>query len=183
VGATSTITQCINDDDCCPEGGACVNDNDCLYWASGVLQNVPESTLTGWTLCFSDDYGDFFTPVSQATSQCDKAKLLVGCKPTGTSTLTLAAMGPRADVLFDCGQTADCKKVSNGVGFYFSDNYSWGFVPEGAQVQRFSCDVGAGFDNLRMCWHTGGGAMNSGYRCGNNFPFDASWTRVVYEAD
>jgi hypothetical protein len=35
-----------------------------------------------------------------------------------------------------------------------------------------------------MCWHTGAGNMNSGYRCGNSFlNGNTGWERVVYHAD
>jgi hypothetical protein len=180
TGAASTISQCIDADSCCPPG---CTDSDCLFWTSGIQQNLPEAQLTGWTLCFSDDYGSFNTPLSTVKQQCDKAKLLIGCKPAGSNTLTLAGMGLKDDVYFDCGTSSNCKHDANGVGFYYSDQWSWGFAPTNSQVVRNSCDVGAGFDNERMCWHTGGGSMNNGYRCGNNYPFDQSWQRVVYEAD
>lgn len=181
--AGSTISQCIDGDMCCPPG--CAADADCLFWQSGILQNVLESDLTGWTQCFSDDYGNYNTPFTTIVSQCDKAKLLIGCKPTGTQTLTLAAMADRNDVLFDCGQQANCTHLANGVGFYYSDTWSWGFAPSNVGVNRNSCDVGdgSGGDDQRMCWHSWGGFINGGYRCGNNYPFDSSWTRVVFEAD
>jgi hypothetical protein len=180
TGAASTITMCIDADACCPPGCA---DSDCLYWVSGIQKNLPEANLTGWTQCFSDDYGNYNTPLSQVKQQCDGAKLLMGCKIAGTNTLSLAGMANAADVYFDCGQTNDCKHDANGVGFYYSDSWSWGFAPTNSTVSRNSCDVGFGFDDERMCWHTGGGFMNGGYRCGNNYPFDASWVRVVYEAN
>jgi hypothetical protein len=180
TNATSTITQCIDADQCCPPG---CSDSDCLFWQSGVLQNIDESELTGWKLCFSDDYGSFASPLSSVLTQCDKSKLLIACRSAFTTTLTLAAMGERDDVLYDCGSQFDCTHEANGVGFYYSDSWSWGFVPAGVSVQRNSCDVGFGSDDLRMCWHTGGGQMNGGYRCGSNYPFDPSWVRLVFEAD
>jgi hypothetical protein len=42
-------------------------------------------------------------------------------------------------------------------------------LKDGDAVSRNSCDTGNTNPDLRMCWHTGGGNMNSGYRCGNNF--------------
>ena len=177
----SQVMACVNSDMCCPAG--CVNDNDCLYWASGVLQNVNPATLTGWSQCWSGTYDQTQPSMNTILQQCDKGKLLMACRKVGTQTLTLAAMGPRADVLFDCGQQSGCTKQSNGVGFYYSNSWSWGFAKGGDQVTRNSCDVGNTNTNLRMCWHTGGGNINSGYRCGDNYPFDASWERIVYEAD
>lgn len=186
TGAASTITQCINNDSCCPANCSGVDD-DCLYWASGVQKNVPTSTLVGWTQCFTDTYDGFSTSLQTINSNCDKAKLLMACyNKADPSTLVLAAMADRADVLFDCDQTADCTKQSNGVGWYWDDSWSWGFAPGGAPVNRFSCDFDQGNvigPDQRMCWHTGGGNISSGYRCGTTISFDSSWGRVVYEAD
>ncbi len=183
TGAASTITQCINGDSCCPANCGGVDD-DCLYWATGVQQNVPVSQLVGWTQCFTDKY-DGFSAIPLAA--CSKANLLMGCyKTSDPSTLTLAAMAPRVDVLFDCGTTANCTKQSNGVGWYYDESWSWGFAPGGAPVNRNSCDFDSGVvisPELRMCWHTGGNSLNGGYRCGTTIAFDSSWTRVVYQAD
>jgi hypothetical protein len=179
----SQVVQCINGDQCCPAGCG-GNDSDCLYWASGVLENVSPATLTGWSVCWSGTYDQNQPAMSTILQQCDKGKLLLACRPVGGATYTLAAMGPRADVLFDCGMQSGCVHDMNGVGWYYSDSWSWGFVPAGETVSRNSCDVANTQPNLRMCWHSGGGSINSGYRCGNNFlNGDANWERVVLEAD
>ncbi len=186
VNPTSQIVACNAGDQCCPAGCAAMGDPDCLYYQPGVQQNLPVANLTGWTQCFIDFYDDYNTPMQTILTQCNKAKLLIACRPTGAQSLTLAAMGPRADVLYDCGQTQDCTKQSNGVGFYYSDNWSWGFAQGGDAVNRFSCDYDNGNQNntnLRMCWHSGGGFINGGYRCGDNYPFGSDWERIVYHAD
>ncbi len=182
--ATSTISQCIDNDLCCPPG--CVADNDCLYWQSGVQQNVPAASLVGWTQCYEDTYADSNTPMQTILQQCDKSKLLMACRQAGSPSFTLLAMAPRVDVLFDCGQQTNCTKQSNGVGWYYSDDYSWGFAPGGLSVNRNSCDYNDGSQQspeLRLCWHSGFGQINGGYRCGDNSLFDFSWERVVFEAD
>lgn len=181
TAATSEITMCIDDDSCCPAG--CVADNNCLYWASGVQQNVTPATLVGWTQCFQDTYQDSNAQLSTILSQCDKPKLLMACKQQASATYTILAMAPRADVLFDCGQQNNCTHQANGVGWYYSTNWSWGFAPAGLPVARNSCDVEAGSGQLRMCWHTGGDFINGGYRCGNDTPFGPDWQRIVFEAD
>ena len=75
------------------------------------------------------------------------------------------------------------------MGWYYSDQWSWGFAPGGESVYRNSCDFNGGgmqtFPHLRMCWHTGGGNMNFGYRCGDDSGtfYDQTWERRVYHAD
>ncbi len=184
--AQSVINQCLDGDACCPAGCALNQDSDCLYWQSGVQQNVPEAALAGWTLCYSGNYGENQPALATVLASCNKAKLLMACRPAGQPTFSLVAMAPRLDVLFDCGQQADCTKQSNGVGWYYSDSWSWGFAPGGQPVNRDSCDYNAGsqtLPNLRLCWHTGEGSMNGGYRCGDNNLFDATWERRVYHAN
>ncbi len=184
---SSQILQCGSGDACCPAGCNLANDSDCLYWASGVQQNVDPATLAGWSLCFTGTYDQNFPTLPSILAQCDKAKLLMACRPVGAPTYTLVAMAPRLDVLFDCGQQQNCTKQSNGVGWYYSNSWSWGFAPGGQSVNRFSCDYNDGsqlFPELRMCWHTGNDSINSGYRCGSNdLNGGFNWERVVYEAD
>jgi hypothetical protein len=96
-------------------------------------------------------------------------------------------MAERADVLFDCGTQVNCTQQANGVGFYYSDQYSWGFAPGGEPVNRSSCDYNDGTQTqpeLRMCWHTYDGNFEGGYRCGSNDLNGANnWERLVFHAD
>ncbi len=179
----SEIMACVDGDMCCPAG--CANDKDCLWWVSGVQQNVPESQLTGWTECFKDKYDNYNTPMSTILSQCDKGKLLLACRPVGAASLSTLAMGLRADVLYECGQDSACVHAANGVGWYYSDSYSWGYAPGGEAVARTSCDTQSTQNPDRLCWHSGGGLINGGWRCGSatGLNSDPSWERIVYEAD
>lgn len=183
TNAQTQIVQCVDNDSCCPAG--CAGDKDCLWYVSGVQQNVAPSQLTGWTQCYQDLYGNFNTPMSQIVQQCDKAKLLMACRQVGQPNFKTLAMGPRVDVLHECGQDSTCTMVSNGVGWYYNDSWSWGFVPGGEIPNRFSCDVNNPGSDDRICWHSGNGNINGGYRCGsvNGLNGDNTWERVVFEAD
>ncbi len=107
----------------------------------------------------------------------------MACKQQASATYQILAMAPRADVLFDCGSQSNCTHQANGVGWYYSNEWSWGFAPAGLPVDRSSCDVEMGSGQLRMCWHTGSDFIDSGYRCGNDTPFGPDWHRIVFEAD
>ena len=185
----SQIMACIDGDMCCPAG--CANDKDCLYWATGVQTNVPVANLTGWTQCYQGSY-DSNMAMSTLLQQCNKQKLLLACRPTGGGNLSVAAMGARSDVLFECGQSATCSHDGNGVAWYYSDSYSWGFAPASSPVNRNSCDIvdsqtypggGASDGDLRICWHSGGGAIASGWRCGKPDFLGSTYERLVYQAD
>ena len=152
-------------------------------WA-GVDQNVPETDLLfgGWELCYADTY-DLTVPIAPILAACTGSNLAMACRPVGDPNLTLVAMDDRADVLFDCGNDSSCvNDGGNGVGWYYSDSYSWGFAPAGEAVNRTSCDVGGTLPEQRMCIHTSGGNLSSGYRCGsNNLNGDNSWERLIYQ--
>jgi hypothetical protein len=184
---TSTIDTCTPGDSCCPPGCMLGNDADCLYWVPGVQQNVDPALLQGWTQCYTGNYAENQPAINTILSQCSKSKLLMACRPTGAATWTLLAMAPKVDVLFDCGSQNNCTKQSNGVGWYFSATYSWGFAKGGQAVNRSSCDYNDGNQmnpELRLCWHTGNNSMNSGYRCGaNDLNGAANWQRSVFHAD
>jgi hypothetical protein len=177
----SQIVQCIDGDQCCPAG--CVNDADCLWWASGVQQNVPPAKLTGWSQCYLDTYDvPLETKVQGIVQQsCTKQKLMLACRQKGQANWQLAAMGARADVLFDCGSDVACTHAANGVGWYYSPTWSWGFANAGDPVSRNECDVDGG--PLRLCWHTV--SMAGGYRCGDQTGLnsDPGWERAVFQAD
>jgi len=152
-----------------------------LLWLSGVQQNLPEGDLRGWTACWRGTYDQNQPPVAEILAACPGAELLLGCMPTGTDVLTVAAMAPRADVLFDCGLDPTCVHEANGVGWYFSDSCSWGFAPAGLPVARYTCDTDGQNIEQRMCWHSNAGAMSAGWSCGaTQWMFGAEYTRVVY---
>jgi hypothetical protein len=184
------ITTCMTGDKCCPAGCNLVNDADCLWYVPGVQQNIPDAQLQGWQQCFKNTYAGA-QDLPTVLANCNKAKLLMACRQVGSPTWALVAMAPRQDVLFDCGQQPNCTKQSNGVGWYYSNNYSWGFAQGGDAVNRNSCDFNPGNQvnpDLRLCWHTDQGQpqgqIDSGYRCGNNsLNGDASWERAVFQAD
>ena len=96
-----------------------------------VLFNLNPSLLSNtWSSCYAATYA---TPMSASListilTTCSGSKLLLGCRPVGSTALTVAAAGNRADVLYNCGTTTACVNQVNGVGWYFSDSYSWGFA-------------------------------------------------------
>ncbi|HVI03260.1 MAG TPA: DUF4215 domain-containing protein [Enhygromyxa sp.] len=161
--------------------------NDCislLYWVEGPQLDVPEDMLGGWEECFTDNYGSYSVGLTNTIlgMQCTGSKLLIGCRPVNSTTFTLLAMGERADVTHNLGQQAFSTHEANGVGWYYSTDWSWGFVLGGDPVNRNSCDVEEVNSQYRMCWHTGGDAINEGYRCGNQYPW-MDYERVIMHAD
>ncbi|MCA9545241.1 MAG: hypothetical protein KC613_12645 [Myxococcales bacterium] len=152
----------------------------------GVRQNVPEEALLGigWRPCFRGTYDQNQPTVAQILADCRGEALLMACRQVGDPTLALAAEGLYADVTFDVGGAQPAVHTANGVNWYFNNNTSWGFAPEGAAVNRNSCDTLDEQGELRMCWHTSAGNLNSGYRCGNEFlNGNARWERLVYVRD
>ena len=153
------------------------------YLPVGPQTNVPVDTVTGggWTECFRDLYADNWD-VNELLANCPGTRLMLACRPTGSSTLTLLAQGAREDVTFDTGINDDVLHIANGVGWYFSDNYSWGFVRAGDSVFKDSCDTDeSGANDERLCWHTN----ETGYRCGATVELNGStdFERIVYTSD
>jgi hypothetical protein len=184
----SQITMCINGDGCCPPGCNFNNDNDCIYWQPGVQENVDVSALVGWTQCYLGTYGDFESPPIPMVlqQQCTGSKLLMACRMAGSTTLAVLAMAPRADVTFECGMAVNCTKQSNGVGWYFDNNSSWGFAPGGQPVDRQfgTCDDTIAQGDQRLCWTTTFNTLDSGVRCGaNQALFDFTYERLIFEAN
>jgi hypothetical protein len=158
-----------------------------VYWTPNIITNVDPSELSanGWTECFNATYDVYLLAnvVATALSQCNQAKLLMACKQVSDTNYTLAAMGLRSDVLYNCSTSSTCVNVAGGVGWYFSDIYSWGFVNGSDSVDRSSCDVGTTNPSLRLCWHTGG--SYGGYRCGATLALNSNsaWQRSIWQAN
>lgn len=138
----------------------------------------------GWIECFNSTYALVLNKnaVADVLARCNKSKLLLACRPMTAPNYTLAAMGLRTDVLFNCSNNNTCTHVANGVGWYFSDTYSWGFVSGTDAVSRSSCDTASINPIYRLCWHTG---SSGGFRCGSTTSLNSAttWQRSVWHAD
>ena len=151
---------------------------------SGVLHDVPLDALQGWSECWREPYNTIDTAVADILADCDGELLMLACRPTGTSDLTLAAWGPRALVTQDTGQSRTGTTHGNGAQWYFNDNWSWGFAGPGDEMNRNSCDIGPGNDEQRLCWHTSNGKISNGYRCGaTTGTFGSDWERMILQRD
>jgi hypothetical protein len=165
--------------------------HDALYWAVGPQQDVPAGDLDGWEECFANVYDVAEPDLTDEIlgEACTGSKLLMACRPVGADNFQLLAMGERADVLFDVGNQAGGKHEANGVAWYFSDNFSWGFAAPGDDVNRSECDTQFGGpeanSNLRLCWHTLGDEIGTGYRCGANENLNGAndFERVIFQAE
>ena len=156
------------------------------YLPTGVQQSVPVTTVTsgGWTECHRALYGATGTSVASVLAACGGDRLMLACRQTGSPTLSVLAQAPRADVIFDTG-TSNVTRQANGVSWYYSPNYSWGFAPGGQPVTRGSCDTTNTGNNDRICYHTGAGNMNGGWRCGSATGLNSSvaYEKVIYTAN
>jgi hypothetical protein len=148
---------------------------------SGVRQNTPDAALVGWNACHTSRYGATVNNLTaDLAANCDGAKIMYGCRPVGAANWTLLAQGDRAQVLRDTGR-GNATTRHNGVEWYFNASYSIGFAPEGQPVSRNSCDTQNGRATERMCWHSNGDRLTSGYRCGTNFlNGNNNWERRIW---
>lgn len=149
---------------------------------SGVQNNVAASTVAGWgfTECYSAAYGSYGDSISTILSGCGGDYLMLAARRTGSSEFEVLAAANRADVTFGTG-TGNDTHSANGVEWYFDPSYSWGFAGGGDTVSRNSCDTNGLNENDRLCWHTGSGEMNGGWRAGTNtwLNGDYSWEKVI----
>jgi hypothetical protein len=114
---------------------------------------IPDTEQSSWFSCYQGTYDVELnsTVLAYILNQCYKDKLLLGCGPVDSDVLTLAAWGRRKDVLYDCGKQRDCVRMVDSVGWYYSDDYSWGFVRDGDSVNRMTCDTGEyTFESITM---------------------------------
>lgn len=154
------------------------------YLPAGPQINVLQSTVTngGWFECYRDTY-DVLMDADDVLSACQGSRLMLTCRETGSSLITLLAQGERSDVTFDTGNNGDVLHIANGVGWYFNNTGtdSWGFVRAGDSVFKSNCDVeNTGANDERLCWHLN---ESGGYRCGATTGLNesVSYERVIYQ--
>lgn len=161
------------------------------YYPAGPQTTVAKSALTGWQQCWSGPFTGT-TPLAGVLAQCSGNYLMLAAGDNGSATLLLLAAAPRNDVIFDTAHT-DTPHVANGSGWYFANDWSWGFAPQGDAIHRVQCDDLVG--TLRMCWHTNAlpppddvlfpaGGLNPGYRIGeyiDGLASDTTHTRYIYQ--
>lgn len=155
---------------------------------SGVHNDVALATVTGqwgFTPCYSASYGSYGPTVASVLNGCQGDYLMLAARRTGSTVFEVLAAAERADVIFNTG-ASNTTHNANGVAWYFSDNWSWGFASAGDLVNRDSCDTnGSSWSGTperdRLCWHTGGGQMNGGWRAGSFIELNdaQNWEKVI----
>ncbi len=152
----------------------------------GIKQNLSLSTLRadGWTVCLDDPYDTDGPTISTLLTLCPGEHLLLACTSGLTNdVLALAAADRRSVVTQADAATSTAHHVSGTVGWYFNDSLSWGFFPAGQGLNRLPCDYDAAetASAQRLCWHTSGGDVTPGYRCGTDVNLNSSstWRRLV----
>jgi hypothetical protein len=181
-----------DDNNCNACGNVCRGGEHCVmgncqagagYLPVGPQQNVAlrEVENGGWTMCYLANYDDDID-LAAIRGRCDRSRVMVGCRREGSDTIQVLAQAPRDDVFFDVGHENE-PHVANGTGWYYSEDYSMGFAPEGERIDRSSCDVERG--EQHVCFHTEPGFL-IGYRCGEDQGLqDGSRTheRIFFTAD
>ena len=112
-----------------------------IFQFSGIQENVPDSRLLGWYQCYSSRYSDSNLSLADIKQRCNGDKLMLGCRAVGAANWTLLAQGVRNEVLVDTGDGNNELNRHNDVDWYFSNNWSMGFVEPGSGVSRNRCDT------------------------------------------
>jgi len=162
------------------------------YLPVGPQTGVPVATVSngGWSQCYLDNYTERLDAAA-VLSACTEEHLMLACRDTGSPTLNLLAQAPRSDVITPTGSGATSVHTANGTDWYFDNSGSvgaggggsWGFLREGDQVNKDSCDT-AGFSEasgaFKLCWHFDPPKVG-GYRCGDDTSEDGI-ERIVFQA-
>lgn len=164
-----------------------------VYAPTGVQLNVALSTVTsgGWSLCYSGAYGERGASLAGIAASCTGTNMMLAARQTGSDTLLLLAQAPKVDVMFDVGPGSGAVHEANGTNWYYDENSSWGFARADQAVARSSCDASGVFNNdtanqeYRLCWHTGGGALDGGWRAGSATSLNDSsaYERLVFTSN
>merc|ERR1712096_239206 len=143
-----------------------LTDDDYLPYGPQVNISTDVVLLGGWSECFVSPYSDHtgFRLTEIINQLCTEDYLMMACRKTGSSTIQLLAWAHREDVLFNTG-IQDITHNAQGAGWYYYNQWSWGFVIEGEDVHRDYCDYHGDVGYTRLCWDT---FKYGGWRCGED---------------
>src|SRR5712671_3894410 len=85
------------------------------YRPVGPQTNVMalQVALGGWTVCYTELYNGTGA-ITNILAVCNKANLMLACRPVGTNTYGVLAQAPRADVTFPTPVDTTTVHVANG---------------------------------------------------------------------
>ena len=135
-------------------------------------------TRGGWTLCFSERWSNEIkdSVSSIRNTLCTNARLMIGCRRTGSSSIQLLAWAPRTVIFTDTSSSSSTTTTSHGSEWYF-DNYAWGFASAGDPVLKTSCDTASSGDpDKRLCF----GMQHGGWRCGSDKSTSQNFEKLIF---
>ena len=150
--------------------------------------NEEKVTSGGWTQCHSESMTVHQDPsgLDAIMRKCSKSKLIMGCRKSGSSTITLLAAAPNGKEALKV--TGDNGQIINGSKWYKrkarGDLNSYGFAHESSNMNYGSSpDVGSTKSEMRLSYNLIG--RLGGWRCGSNTYLnnDSGWERLYYHAD
>jgi hypothetical protein len=152
------------------------------YYPSGIQKNVSEQTLrdNGWVLFYEETYDEVISANGSELRPGESYVLFTG-RPTGTTTLTVLAAAPTADVF--TSTAIDTPQLINGTYWYYTPSTSIGFSPNSTIYQntadltsasRGGAELGDG--DQRLSWHLG--TIAGGWRLGTDIELNYSTSFV-----
>jgi hypothetical protein len=94
----------------------------------GAHLGLNVKSLIGWKECYRSKYTTPFN-ATILTRTCKGKRLLVACRSTtDKNTLVVGGVGKREDIFRPCAPNSHCTTtMNNGTGFYYVQDYAWGF--------------------------------------------------------
>ena len=120
--------------------------------------------------------------------KCSKSKLIMGCRKSSSSTITLLAAAPDGKEALKV--TGNSGQIINGSKWYRKNEWSYGFAHERSSLRLGRADIATEKGEMRLSYHLSG---TGGWRCGSSTGFAdfgnklllpySDWERLYYHAD
>jgi len=135
-----------------------------------------------------DTYANSATAIAGILGSCGRTGLMLACRPTGSATLTLAAAGFRADVIFDTGtgnithererhRVVFQRQLLVGLRAGGRSGHPQQLRHPGEQHQRHGID-----GDRRLCWHSAPATSTRLARAGPTASSGMTYDRLIYQA-
>lgn len=130
-----------------------------MPYPSGVQYGITQSSISYCSPCLFADFS--VSTASTDITGCSGPFLFVGAMLNGARNFQLGAFADKAQIQIPT--PVNTPHLSNGVFWYMTSGYSFGFAATGS-IDQNKADTGASNATSRLSWHLDNGI--GGYRAG-----------------
>lgn len=119
-------------------------------------------------------------PLSEMPSLCQGESIMFGCRKKGASKWKVVGYGSK-DKAFTPTSGENQATIDDTIQWYYDDERSIGFAPEGSSIQLSTSDINQLDDPYRLSWNLDN--TDNDWRCGDEIWIENEYERAIWSKD